>query len=187
MAVTIEGSEEVYKGWTSLRRVTLSDGTATFTREVEHHGSAVAVLPYDPERRTAMLVRMPRVPVLVAGDAEILEVPAGLVDPGEDLEACARREAGEEAGLALGPLTLVGTFWTCPGISTERLTLFLAPYRAADRTGAGGGLAHENENITVVEVPLADLQAAMTRRELPDLKTFALLQALEKHRPDLFD
>lgn len=183
MTVEIKGSEQVYKGWTSLSRLTLSDGAATFTREVEHHGDAVAVLPYDPVRRTALLVRMPRAPVLAAREPDILEAPAGLVDPNEEIEACARREAEEEVGVRLDRLEFVGTFWTCPGISTERLSLFLASYGVTDRSGPGGGLAAENENITVVEAPLAALTALGS---VTDLKTLALLQALRHRHPDLF-
>jgi nudix-type nucleoside diphosphatase (YffH/AdpP family) len=186
MSVTIQSSEVVYKGWSTMRRLTLNDGQATFTREVEDHGSAVGVLPFDPERRVALLVRMPRAPVLAAGDADLLEVPAGLVDPDEDEEACGRREALEETGVALGAMTSVGTVWTCPGLSTERIALFVASYTAADRTSAGGGLAAENENITVVEMPLATLAELADAGQLTDLKTFALLQSLRLRRPDLF-
>lgn len=186
MAVEIKGREQAYKGWTTIHRLTLSDGTETFTREVEDHGSAVGVLPYDPERRVVLLVRMPRGPVLFAGEDDILEIPAGLLEAGEDLEDAARREAAEETGLTLGPLDLVGTFWTTPGISTERITLFLSAYRGADRTGLGGGLAHEHENITVVEMPIATLAERMTGGPAVDLRVFMLLQALRLRRPDLF-
>ena len=186
MTVKITGKEQVYKGWSSMTKVTLSDGSTSFTREVEDHGSAVAVLPYDPERRIALLVRMPRAPVLLAGEPDLLEVPAGLLDAGEDLEHCARREAQEETGVTLSALTFVGTIWSCPGISTERIALFLAPFAAPDRTGQGGGLADENENIIVVEMPLAELAALADAGRLPDLKTFALVQTLRLKLPQLF-
>jgi nudix-type nucleoside diphosphatase (YffH/AdpP family) len=187
MRVEIKGTDQVYKGWTTLSQLTLTDGTNTFTREVEHHGSAVAVLPYDPERRRVLLVSMPRAPVLLAAEPDLLEPPAGLIDPGEDLETCARREAGEEVGVRLTDLEFVGTFWTCPGISTERLSLFLAPYRSDDKVGPGGGLADENENITVVELPLAEMAAMAAAGRLSDLKTFTLFSALQQRHPALFE
>lgn len=187
MTVRIEEVREVYRGWTRLSRATLSDGSKQFHREIEDHGQAVGVLPYDPERRTALLVQLPRAPVLLAGETEhLLEVPAGLVDAGEAPDACARREALEEVGVALGELEPVGLVWSCPGISTERIALFLAVYRASDRTGQGGGLADENENIVVAERSLADLAALAEAGRLPDLKTLCLVQALRLRRPDLF-
>ena len=125
--------------------------------------------------------------MLSAREPDLLEAPAGLIDPEEDLETCARREAGEEAGVRLGELEFMGTFWTCPGISTERLSLFLAAYRSTDRTGPGGGLAEENENITVLEVPLAELDARARASSLSDLKTFTLLQCLRQAHPELFE
>ncbi|MDX7950141.1 NUDIX hydrolase [Lichenihabitans sp. Uapishka_5] len=187
MTVTIEGRKEVYRGWTTIHKLTLSDGAQTFTREVEDHGTAVAVLPYDPERRVVLLVSMPRAPVLFVQAPALLEVPAGLIEPGEAPEAAIRREAEEEAGVRLGTLEFVATLWSCPGLSTERISLYLAPYGVSDRTGPGGGLLEENENITVVETPLADLTAILEGRTPADMKTFALSQALRLRCPHLFD
>ncbi len=186
MTVEIKKREQAYKGWTTIHRLTLSDSSGTFTREVEDHGVAVAVLPYDPERRTALVVSMPRAPVMLAGEPDLIEAPAGLVEAGENLEAAARREAEEEAGVVLGDLELVGTLWSCPGLSTERITLYLASYRAGDRVGIGGGLARENENITVTEIPLGVLTERLDGRVPADMKTFALLQALHLRHPELF-
>ena len=186
--VAIRGSRIVYDGWLKLHVATLSgDDGVTFTREIEDHGPAVAVLPYDPDRRTALLVTLPRAPVLLAGgSSNLLEAPAGVLDGDEDPADGARREAYEEVGVVLGALEPAGRPWSMCGISTERMHLFLAPYRAADRTGAGGGLAHEHENITVVEVPLARLAALADAGDLDDMKTLALIQTLRLRRPDLF-
>jgi nudix-type nucleoside diphosphatase (YffH/AdpP family) len=187
MAVEIRKSETIHKGWTVLSRVTLTDGEKEFHREVEDHGHAVGVLPYDAARRTALLVQLPRTPVLLAGVGEhLLEAPAGLIDEGEALEASVRREALEECGVELHALEPVGRPWTSPGISTERIALYLAPYSAADRTGPGGGLADEHENITVIECGLSDLAALADAGQLTDLKTLCLVQTLRLRRPELF-
>jgi nudix-type nucleoside diphosphatase (YffH/AdpP family) len=177
----------VHEGWASFRvaSVELSDGTV-IRREVEDHGRAVAVLPYDPERKVAMLARQLRVPLLVAADEqESLEVPAGILESG-DPAACARREAAEECGLDLGMLEHVVTAWTMPGISTERIDLFLAAYAADHRNGHGGGLADEHENIVCVEFALVDLAAMADRGEINDMKTFTLILALRLRHPELF-
>jgi nudix-type nucleoside diphosphatase (YffH/AdpP family) len=115
----------------------------------------------------------------------MLEAPAGLLDE-DDPEECARREALEEVGLSLTSLEPVAPVWSMPGISTERMHLYLAPYGPTDRTGEGGGISDEHENITVCEMKLAELAAMADRGEITDLKTFALVQTLRLRRPDLF-
>ena len=179
--------ETLYEGWGRLLRLTVEqpDGNR-IGREVEDHGAAVAVLPYDPERRTAVLVRQFRAPVFhAAGEEHLLEAPAGMLDE-DDPAACARREALEEVGLTLTRLETVGAAWSTPGVSTELMHLFLAPYGAADRTGEGGGVAGEHENITIAEMKLSDLAALADRGELVDLKTLTLVQTLRLRRPELF-
>ena len=186
--VAIRSTRLAHDGWLKLRVATLSgdDGVA-FTREIEDHGPAVAVLPYDPERRVALLVMLPRAPVLLMGGSpDLLEAPAGVREDGEDPAGCARREAREEVGVVLGALEEAGHVWSMCGVSTERMHLFLAAFTAADRTGQGGGLAEEHENITVVEVPLAEMRGMADRNALDDMKTLCLVQTLRLRRPELF-
>lgn len=187
MTAKVEKVVQVYKGWSTLSKVTLNDGGTRFEREVEDHGQAVGVLPYDPKRRVALLIQTPRTPVLLSGQTEhLLEVPAGLIDDGEPVETSVRREAHEEVGVKLTTLELIGTLWSCPGVSTETIALFLAPYSQGSRTGQGGGLADENESITVVEESLAALARLADAGDLPDMKTFLLVQTLRLRKPDLF-
>lgn len=183
----IVGTETLYEGWGRYLRVTVETaGGQTVRREVEHHGDAAGVLAYDPARRTALLVRQLRVPMLLGGDGETLEVAAGLIDDDEGAEACIRREAVEELGLVLRDIEPVVVMQTMPGISTERIHLFLAACSSSDRTGEGGGLAEEQEEIEVVEMALAELAALADRGEVRDAKTMLLLQTLRLRRPDLF-
>ena len=91
------------------------------------------------------------------------------------------------AGLELREVEKVAWTWSSPGVSTERVTLYLAAYSPADRKGEGGGAEGEHENISMREVPLADLWAAAEGRDAVDLKTFALIQALRLRRPELFE
>ena len=186
--VAILDSKCVHDGWMKLHVATLSgDDGISFQREIEHHGDAVAVLPYDPERRVALLVKLPRAPVLFRGaSSDFLEAPAGLIDEGEQPIDAARREAHEEVGVRLGTLEPIGHTWSMCGVSTERMALFLAPYTAVDRTGAGGGLVEEHENITVVEMSLAELRQLADADALVDLKTLTMVQTLRLRHPELF-
>ena len=178
--------DTLYDGWASfsLARLRLDDGSEV-ERVVEDHGQAVSVLPYDPQRKVALLVRQLRAPILLLGETGHPEPPAGILEQGEAPEACGLREVMEETGVRLKALEPVGRYWTSPGCSTERSHLYLAAYAAADRVGEGGGVdAHED--VRVLEMPLAELKRRLEAGELGDLKLLALAQALLRKRPELF-
>lgn len=177
----------VYEGWARVSIATvLGDRGGTFERLMEDHGRGVCVLPYDSRRRVAMLVRQFRAPVFTtSGRAELLEAVAGLTD-GESPESAMLREAFEETGLRLAKLDHVATVWTMPGISTERMDLYLAGYEAPDRVGRGGGNAGEHEEIIVEELPLSTLVAMADEGRIEDMKTFCLVQTLRLRQPELF-
>jgi len=177
----------VYRGYLSIAslRLRLRDG-AIVSRDVEYHGDAAVVLPYDPVRRCGLVARLFRGPVFDAtGVRQLEEACAGMIGY-EDASAAARREAGEELGISLHTLEFVARIWPSPGVSSERQSLFLAPYAATDRNGPGGGLAAEHEDITVVERPLDSLAADAMQGEVADGKLLTLIMALQLRRPDLF-
>ena len=187
MPVELKKVETLHQGYCTLMLATLAgpDGSI-FTREIEHHGRAAGVLPYDPQRRCVLLVSLPRAPVIWAGGPpELAEAPAGMIQD-EDAEDCVRREALEEAGVRLGRLEPIGSPFSSPGVSSERIDLFLAAYALADRVAAGGGADGEQEHIAVMEVPLAQLWSWVEQRRIEDLKTLALTFALRARRPELF-
>ncbi|MBD2747376.1 NUDIX hydrolase [Microvirga sp. BT688] len=179
--------ETLYEGWRKLLKLTVQmpDGR-TMAREVLNSPDAAAVLPYDWQARKVILVRQFRAPVMhVEGQPDLLEAVAGLLDEDEP-ETCARREAMEEAGLRLHRLERVVTAWSTPGITTERLHLFLAPYTSADRVEEGGGLADEHEDIEVLEIGLDELMGMLEKGAVADMKTLVLIQALQLRHPELF-
>lgn len=183
----IDNIKTVHDGWGRFMLLTMrSPDGSTHLRQVEDHGDAISVLPYDPERRVVTLVRQPRAAPLYRGfDALMLEAPAGLTD-GEDPDHAARREALEETGLRLAALEPLGAFWAMPGCATERTHLYLAPYRAADRIAEGGGVEHEGEEIEIVEMPAKEAVAMAGDGRICDLKTGFLLQALQLRHPEMF-
>ena len=179
--------QNVYDGYLAIDRlrVRLADG-AIVGREVERHGDAAAVLPYDAERRCALIVRLFRAPVFLAcGEAEIEEACAGMIED-ENGETAARREAQEELGVALGSLELVARIWSSPGVSSERQTLFLARYSARDRVSAGGGNPSEHEGIQVIERALPELGRDVDAGRITDGKLVTLIFALRLRAPALF-
>ena len=188
MPQTIKSAQVVYEGRHEVLLATVVDGQGdAFRREIIVRGDAACVLPYDPDRRTALMVRLPRTPAqFIAGLANVLEAPAGVIEEGEAAETCIRREAMEEAGVKLATLEPVATAFSSPGYSTERLHLFLAPYAKADRTAHGGGVAGEHEDIEVVEMDLSELWSWAEHGAIQDMKTLALVLALRTRRPGLF-
>jgi nudix-type nucleoside diphosphatase (YffH/AdpP family) len=185
--VEIVDTHEVYGGWSKLLVATLRlpDGR-TIKREIEDHGEAVCVLPYHPQRKTAVLVRQWRVPVLYVSrePQQLLEAVAGVI---EDVDAatCAHREVMEEALLKLDSLEPVFTAFTMPGLSTEHMHFFLAVYSGEPRPEMRGGV-DEDEYTVAIEISLAELARMADENRLPDTKTLLLLQTLRLRRPDLF-
>jgi hypothetical protein len=91
-----------------------------------------------------------------------------------------------ELGVSLNVLERVARVWSSPGVSTERQSLFLAEYSAADRTAEGGGVLGEHEGIAVIERPLIQLAREVDQGRIVDGKLVTLVYALRHRRPELF-
>ncbi|HUO13168.1 MAG TPA: NUDIX domain-containing protein [Caulobacteraceae bacterium] len=181
-------AETVRDGYAKVTLLTLEDDQGRqHRREVVSFGHAACVLPYDPTRKVALIVRVPRAPLLLAGiETPLIEAPAGMIEPGEAPEETARREAMEETGVGLDILEAIGACWSSPGVVAEFTHLFLAPYTSRDRVGKGGGVDSEHEGVRPEEVELSRLGLLQTSGGLADLKTLTLVLALRLKRPDLF-
>ena len=168
-------------GWHVLRRTTIeyrgADGVwSRQQRETYDRGNGATVLLYNRELRTVLLTRQFRYPVYVNGhpDGMLIETAAGLLDD-DDPATAIRREASEETGVQIRELEHVYDVYMSPGSVTERIHFFAAPYDAASRTGAGGGLAHEGEDIDVLEVDFDESLAMIRDGRIQDAKAIMLL------------
>jgi ADP-ribose pyrophosphatase len=130
-------------------------------REIVEHPGSVAILAVDRQERI-ILVRQLREPAR----RQLLELPAGGLEPGEEPLACARRELREETGLHGGDWHEAAAFWTSPGFCNEHMHLFLA-------TGVeeGDAEADDDEQIEIVRRPADELAARLG--EIEDAKTLA--------------
>lgn len=133
--------------------------------EVVRHRGAAAIVPVTAENEVVM-VRQYRFAV---GDW-LLEVPAGTLATDEAPEACAHRELAEEAGVAAQRLEPLGSIWTTPGFTDERIWLFLATGLAAAEQRL-----EPDEVLSVVRVPLAQAVAMAAGGEIVDGKSVAAL------------
>jgi 8-oxo-dGTP pyrophosphatase MutT (NUDIX family) len=111
---------------------------------------------------------------------EVLELPAGLVEPDESMEVAAKRELIEETGWSAGKLEFLAEGPISTGASTEALRAYLCT--DLDYVGKNGG--DDNEIIEVIEVPIQHaqdyLRAAQTKGTLIDLKVFGLVELAKK-------
>ncbi len=150
----------------------------SLTRETYDRGNGAVILPYDPARGTVLLVRQFRYPAYVNGHpAPMIEAIAGLLDEQDPLAAIVK-EAEEEAGLRVHAPRRIYEAFMSPGSVTERLTFFIAEYDAGDRTGQGGGLQGEGEDIEVLEPAFETALAMVADGRIVDAKTIMLLQHL---------
>lgn len=158
-------SRRIHEGFVGLRTDTLRfPGGRESTAEVVEHPGGVTLIAFDPEGRL-LLVRQYRHP---AG-RDLLELPAGTLDPGESPERCAERELREETGYRPGRLERLGGFFLAPGYCTEYQHVFLATDLVESP------LEGEEEAIDLEPVPLEEALRLVTSGEIEDAKTAGAL------------
>ncbi len=147
-----------------VQTVSLPDGRPA-RREIVRHSGGACVLALDEQHRVYM-VRQFRKPF----DRELLEIPAGKLEPGEDPLDCARRELSEETGLTADHMILLTALYPSPGYCSEVLSIYLA-------TGLTAGQAHldEGEHLSCQLYPLAQLLDWADKGVIHDAKTLAAL------------
>jgi ADP-ribose pyrophosphatase len=163
-------SEKIFSGTifnVDRDRIQEPDGSQ-IVREVVRHPGGAGGLPLF-EDGTVALVRQYRHP---AG-RDLLEIPAGRMEPGETPELCAAREIEQEIGYRPGRIEKIAEFFSTPGFCEERLFVYLATRLLP----AQQNLDHD-EFVEVVRIPLADAILMANRGDIEDSKTLvALLMA----------
>ena len=118
-------------------------------RELLDRGQAAAVLPYDPVRDELVLIEQFRVGALdEPGGPWVIEIIAGLQEPGEPADELVHREAEEAAGCKISELIPVHNYYSSPGSSNEKIQIYFA---RTETEGLGGihGIDEEGEDIRV--------------------------------------
>ncbi|RYY59954.1 MAG: NUDIX domain-containing protein [Chitinophagaceae bacterium] len=146
-------------------------------REAYDRGNGAAILLYNREKGTVILTRQFRLPTYINGNPEgyMIEACAGLLDK-DNPEEEIRRETEEETGFRIHHVEKVIEAYMSPGSVTEILYLFVAEYNESMKVNDGGGLATEQENIEVMELPFSKAFDMIGTREIRDAKTILLLQ-----------
>jgi ADP-ribose pyrophosphatase len=166
-------SRYVFKGRAlNLRIDTVlnAEGNET-TREIVEHSECIAVVPLDPDG-DLVLVRQYR----KALEKELLEIPAGGIEPGESPDQAVRRECQEEIGYLPGKTVKLGGFYSSPGFCTEYLHLFLASDLKPGRL-----VAEDTAGIEIVKIKPGQIKGLISSGEICDSKSVAgLLCYLDK-------
>ena len=165
-------SRLVYEGRAVKLRVDtvqMPSGRKT-TREIVEHSDCVAIVAVDADGNV-LLVNQFRKPV----EKELLEIPAGGIDPGETPETTVRRELREETGYLPRRVEKLGGFYSAPGYCSEYLYLYLATDLIPSPLHA-----EDTESISLVRVPIAQIPGLIASGSLCDAKSIAgLLTYLE--------
>jgi len=167
-------SRRIYEGRAVRLRVDtveLSGGRQT-TREVVEHDDCVAIIAVD-DKDNVLLVKQFRKPV----EKELLEIPAGGIDPGETPEDCVRREMREETGFLPQKVQKLGGFYSSPGFCTEYLYLYLATDLVSSPLQA-----EDSEGISLVRKPLTEITELIASGAVVDAKSIAGLLAFLDYR-----
>jgi ADP-ribose pyrophosphatase len=152
-----------------LRVDTVRSKDGEVTREVVEHSGGVCIA-CKPSPDEVFLVKQYRYSV----DQELLELPAGRVNPGEDRLEAAKRELIEEVGYRANSWTELPPFYTAPGFCNELLTCYLAE----DLSWVGTD-PDDDEEISVFKMKLDDAWQLVINREIRDCKTIAILGMLK--------
>jgi nudix-type nucleoside diphosphatase (YffH/AdpP family) len=144
----------------------------TITRLSLERGDSVALLMVDRTKHKVWLTEQFRYPTLAKGPGWILEIPAGTVNPDEDPDDCAKREAGEETGHSPETLERIATFYVSPGGTSERIVLYFAAVDGATRdAGLAARTQDKEEDIKLIEQDLGDFLEDARLGRIDDAKT----------------
>ena len=189
--VRLLDEQTVWSGHYSMRRLTLQhrrfagDWSDPIVREVFERGDAVAVLPYDPESDSLVMIEQFRPGAMRADDTPwMLELIAGVVEDGESDEEVAHREAMEEAACELSELVPIATVFPSAGACTEQVRLFCGRVSSAE-IGGLHGVQDEGEAILVHSIARTDALQMLADNLIPNGHTLIALQWLHIHAESL--
>ena len=167
-------SQLVYDGRAVKLRVDTvrMPGGRETSREIVEHSACVAIIAVDADDNV-LLVNQFRKPV----EKELLEIPAGGIEPGEDAVATVRRELREETGYLPQKVERLGGFYSTPGYCTEYLHLYLASDLVPSSLNA-----EDTESIKLVRVPISQIPGLITSGSICDAKSIAGLLIFLKNR-----
>jgi nudix-type nucleoside diphosphatase (YffH/AdpP family) len=147
------------------------------SRESYDRGNGAAILLYNTDKNSVILIRQLRMPTYFNGNESgmIIEVCAGLLD-GDDPITCIIKETEEETGYRIPSAKKIFESYMSPGAVTEIIHFFIGEYDPSMKVSYGGGLDSEHEDIEILELDFQDALKMIKSGEIKDAKTIMLLQ-----------
>ena len=186
--IDILTTEVLSDNWYTLRKITYNylkkDGNwETQSREAYDRGNGATILLYNKITKNVILTRQFRMPTYLNGNETgmMIEACAGLLDK-DNAEECIRRETEEETGYKISSVQKIFEVYMSPGSVTEIVHFFAAEYTKDMKVNDGGGIAHEQENIEVLELDFDIAYNMIATGEIKDAKTIMLLQYAKINR-----
>jgi nudix-type nucleoside diphosphatase (YffH/AdpP family) len=183
--IRILKTEILSDNWYTLKKVTFEskkpDGSLLIQqREAYDRGNGAVILLYNVETKCVILTKQFRLPTYINGNETggMIEACAGLLDEDNPME-CILRETEEETGFKITHAQKIFEAYMSPGSVTELLHFFIASYIPSMKVSEGGGVAHEEENIDVLEMHIDEALQLVMNNEIKDAKTIILLQYLK--------
>lgn len=144
-------------------------------REVYDCGDGAAILLYNLEKLSVILIRQLRLPAFLNGHDELmLKIPAGLLD-GEDAKKRMIMEVEEETGYHIKNAQFICNAFVSPGANTQKMHLFIGAYEDNQKLSKGGGHFDEGEEIEIIEIPFNQAYQMIETGEMQDAKSIILL------------
>lgn len=185
--IKILKTEILSDNWYVLRKITYEylkkDGSIqTQSREAYDRGNGATILLYNKLQKSVILTRQFRLPTFLNGNENgmLIEACAGLLDK-DNAEDCIKRETEEETGYKVTDVRKIFEAYMSPGSVTEIVHFFVAEYSKTMKVNEGGGVAHEEENIEVLEMNITEAIKMIETGEIKDGKTIMLLQYVQLH------
>ncbi|MCK4707403.1 MAG: NUDIX domain-containing protein [Gammaproteobacteria bacterium] len=187
----IISKKQLFKGFLSIEEYKIthelySGGqTEIITRQLMERGHAVAVLLFDPAEDKLVLIEQFRIGAKDDEESSwLIELVAGMIDPGEQAEDVVIRECREEAGVEIKNVRELFTYYSSPGGCSEKIKLY---YAEVDSTEAGGihGLASENEDIKVIVMDFEQAILQMKGGKINSATPILALQWLQLNHDSL--
>ncbi|MBP2168323.1 ADP-ribose pyrophosphatase [Erwinia toletana] len=189
--VEIIARDSLYDGFFSLQRYRFrhrlfsGEMSGIVEREIFERGHAAVLLPYDPVRDEVVLIEQIRIAAYDTSPTPwLMEMVAGIIEPGESVEDVVRREAVEEAGVNVGRVKPVLNYLASPGGTSERLSIMVGEVDASVAKGCHG-LEEENEDILVHVVSREQAYQWVEEGKIDNAASVIALQWLELHHKKL--
>lgn len=165
MKVQIKNKTRVYDGFFKIDEATIeherfSGETQTIKRLCFERGDAVVAVVFDPKTHELLFTEQFRYPAYTrSGNLTMIELIAGMINPGEDKDSALEREMIEELGYSINRKNYLGYYFLSPGGSSEGVHLYFV--RLGEKIGEGGGRLDENEDIKVRRYTVSQIYSTM--------------------------